>query len=166
VRDLQPLRSRWLAQFRLTLANNQSNAPLGPLYPVYLGTAYASKRWISKNKFIGGLDYSYHSGIYAFLRNNTGAGFVEPGTERSHSAKIAVFAGNEFLLGRLGVVLQVGYYVQQAFQTQGKFYQKMGGNYYLLQRERGPVKELFLCGFLKTHLSVAELAEFGFGMGF
>lgn len=163
VRDMKPLSNRWLAQFRLTLAYTGSNAPLGPAYPIYLGTAYASKRWISKNKFIGGIDYSYHTNIYAYLHNNQ---FVPAGTEAANSFKSAVFVGNEFLLGRLGVSVQVGYYIHQAFQTQGKVYQKLGGNLYLVQKEKGPIKEFFLCGYLKTHLSVAELAEFGFGMGF
>ena len=162
-RDLKPLKNRWLGEFRLTMAFNQSNAPGGPLYPIYLGTAYASKRWKSKNKFMAGLDYSYHSNIYAYLRNNS---FVAEGTEYRYSYKAAVFAGNEFLLGRVGVVLQAGYYLHQAFQVQGAVYEKLGGNLYLVQKEHGPVKELFICAFLKTHLSVAELAEFGFGMGF
>ena len=77
-----------------------------------------------------------------------------------------MLAGNEFLLGRIGVVLQVGYYVHQAFQVQGRFYQKLGGNFYMVQREKGFIKEAYLCAFLKTHLSVAELAEAGFGMSF
>jgi hypothetical protein len=161
--QLPHLSNRWLAQFRLTMAYNQSNAPLGPSYPIYLATVLASKRWIGKNKLLIGLDYSYHQQIYAFLRNNS---FVDPGTEYQNSYKTAVFAGNEFLLGRLGVVLQAGYYLRQAYQTQGKVYQKIGGNYYLTQREHGPVKEAYLCAFLKTHLSTAELAEFGFGMSF
>lgn len=163
VHNLKPLSNRWLGQFRLSLALDGANAPNGPAYPVYLATGYVSKRWISKNKFIAGIDYSYHTNIDAFLHNN---GFVEPGTERAHSWKSAVFAGNEFLLGKVGVVLQVGYYIHQAFQIQGKVYEKLGGNLYLVRKEHGPVKELFLCGFLKTHLSTAELAEFGFGMGF
>jgi hypothetical protein len=161
--QLPHLSNRWLAQFRLTMAYNQSNAPLGPSYPIYLATVFASKRWISKNKLLLGLDYSYHQQIYAFLRNNS---FVEPGTEYQNSYKTAVFTGNEFLLGRLGVVLQAGYYLRQAYQTQGKVYQKIGGNYYLVQREHGPIKEAYICAFLKTHLSTAELAEFGFGMSF
>lgn len=164
VRDLKPLSNRWLAEGRLTLAFDGSNAPLGPAYPIYLASAYVSKRWISKNKFFGGIDYSYHTNIYAYLRNNVD--FVPAGTEAAHSYKSAVFAGNEFLLGRVGVVLQVGVYIHQAFLTQGKLYEKLGGNLYLVRREHGPVKEFFLCGFLKTHLSVAELAEFGLGMGF
>jgi hypothetical protein len=163
-RELKPLTNRWLFEYRLSIALNGSNAPLGPAYPIYLASAYASKRWISKNKFFGGIDYSYHTNIYSYLRNNIG--FVPPGTERAHSYKSALFAGNEFLLGRVGIVLQVGAYVHQAFLTQGKIYEKLGGNLYLVKKEKGPVKEFFLCGFLKTHLSVAELAEFGFGMGF
>lgn len=161
--DLQPLRNRWLAQFRLTMAFNQSNAPLGPTYPIYLGTALVSKRWISKNKVFTGIDYSYHQQISSFLHNNT---FVDPGTEERNATKIAILAGNEFLLGRLGVVVQAGYYIRQAFQSQGKVYQKLGGNLYLLQKEKGFIKEAYICAFLKTHLSVAELAEFGFGMSF
>jgi hypothetical protein len=163
VRELKPLKNRWLAQFRLTMAFNQSNAPLGPTYPIYLATAIASKRWISKNKFFAGFDYSYHQQINAFLHDNI---FVPPGTERQHSYKAAVLAGNEFLLGRVGVVLQAGYYLRQAYQSQGKLYQKLGGNLYLMQREKGPIKEAYICAFLKTHLSVAELAELGFGMSF
>jgi len=164
VRDLKPLKNRWLFQFRLGMAFDEANAPLGPVYPAYLATGYVSKRWISKNKAFAGADYSYHTLVYSFLRNNSG--FVPPGSEREHSYKSAIFVGNEFLLGRLGVVLQVGYYIHQAYQTEGKLYEKLGGNFYLVQRERGPIKEFFLCAYLKTHLSVAELAEFGFGMGF
>ena len=162
-RELKPLKNRWLGEFRLTMAYDASNAPNGPAYPVYLATGFVSKRWLSKNKVFAGLDYSYHTQIYAYLRNN---GFVAQGTEREHSYKSAVFLGNEFLLGRVGIVLQAGYYLHQAFLEQGKVYEKLGGNLYLVQREKGPIKEFYLCAFLKTHLSVAELAEFGFGMGF
>lgn len=160
--DLKHLKNRWLFQFRLTMGYNESNAPTGPLYPVYLGTAYMSKRWSSRNKFFGGFDYSYSDQIYSYLRNN---GFVAPGTERNNSYKTAVFAGNEFLLGRVGVVLQFGWYTHQTFDIQEPYYEKIGGNLYLVQREHGPIKEFFLCAYLEAHLAVAEFAEFGFGMG-
>lgn len=164
VRELKPLKDRWLFQTRLGLAFNESNAPLGPTYPIYLATAYASKRWISKNKAFVGIDYSYHEQINSFLHNNVPT--VIPGTEADNSMKIAALVGNEFLLGRVGVILQVGYYLKQAYQTQGKLYQKIGGHLYLMQREKGALKELYLTAFLKTHLSTAELAEFGFGFSF
>jgi hypothetical protein len=162
-RDLKPLKNRWLFQTRLGLAFNESNAPLGPTYPIYLATAYASKRWQSKNKAFAGIDYSYHEQINSFLHNNQ---FVPPGEESANAYKVALLAGNEFLLGRVGIVLQVGYYLKQAFQTQGKIYQKIGANLYLVQKEQGLIKEFYLCAFLKTHLSTAELAEFGLGFSF
>jgi len=163
VRELKPLKNRWLFQYRLTMAFEEANAPEGPLYPIYVATGYVSKRWFSKNKFFAGLDYSYHTNVYAYLRNNIG--FVTPGTEADHSYKSAVFVGNEFLLGRVGVVLQAGYYIHQAYQVEGLFYEKLGGTLYLVQREHGTIKEFFLCGYLKAYMAVAEFAEFGFGMG-
>jgi hypothetical protein len=164
VRDLKPLSNRWLGQFRLTLGYNSSNAPQGPLYPAYIATGYVTKRWLSKNKFMGGLDYAYHTNIYDFLRTNPG--FVPIGSEAAHSYRVTAFAGNEFLLGRVGVVFQLGYYLHQDAQVLGIIYEKIGGNLYLVRKETGPVKEFFLCAFLKTHSTVAEMAEVGFGMGF
>jgi len=162
-RDLKPLKNRWLFQFRITMGFNESNAPLGPLYPIYLGTAYVSKRWHSKNKLFGGFDYSYSDQINAYLHNNVALAVV--GSDRWNSYKTAVFAGNEFVLGRVGVVLQAGYYTHQVADVQEPFYEKVGGNFYLVQKEHGPIKEFFLCAFLEAHLAVAEFAEFGFGMG-
>ncbi len=162
VRDLPKLKNRWLVEGRFGMAYTQSEAPLGPLFPVYLGSVYTSKRWISKNKAFAGIDYSYHTGVYAFLRNNE----ILPGEEAKNSYKTALFVGNEFLLGRVGVMLQIGFYLKQTALKQDIYYQKIGANYYLLQKEKGPIKELFLTGLLKTHKSIAELAEFGIGAGF
>jgi hypothetical protein len=161
-RELPKLRNRWLVHCRMAMAFTQSDAPRGPLYPVYMASAYVSRRWISKNKFFGGLDYSYHKGVYAFLRNNE----ILQGQEAANSYKTAVFVGNEFLLGRIGVMLQMGYYLKQAALKQDIYYQKLGANCYIVQREKGPIKELFVTGLLKTHKTIAELAEFGVGIGF
>lgn len=162
-RDLSPLSNRWLFQFRYTMAFTQLNAPLGPTYPVYIGTALASKRWLSKNKAFAGIDYSFHEVFRAFAADNL---TLQETPNASAGSKMALLGGNEFLLGRVGVVLQVGYYVKNAILVHGKVYEKLGANLYLLQREKGPIKEAYLCAFLKTHSTVAELAEFGFGMSF
>jgi hypothetical protein len=161
-KELPTLSNRVLLQGRVAFAFTQSEAAYGPLYPVYMASVFGSKRWLSKNKGFVGIDYSYHEGVQAFLRNNE----IDPGRENSQSWKSAVFVGNEFLLGRLGVVLQVGVYLKQAYLALDPYYQKVGGNYYLLQREKGPIKELCITGMLKTHKSNAELAEFGIGFGF
>jgi len=156
------LPNRWLAQAKLGLTATESGLADGPLYPVYLASAYASRRWRSDNKLLLGFDYSYHAKIYAFLRNNE----ILPGEERRNSWKGSVFVGNEFLFGHIGVVLQVGYYLKDAYLRLSPVYQKLGGNFYLVQKEQGLLKELFVTGLLKTHLTQAELAEFGVGFGF
>ena len=162
IRKLEPLKNRWLAEARLGLAYVSNNAPGGPLYPVYIATGYVSRRWLSKNKAFAGIDYSYHSDVYAFLRNNQ----IYPGNEAQHSYKSAIFIGNEFMLGKVGAVLQLGVYTKQAALRMDPYYEKIGGNYYIIQRERGPIKELFISAFLKTHKIIAEFGEFGIGFGF
>lgn len=161
-RKLVPLKNRWLVQARAGIAFNQSGYTDGPMYPVYLASVYASKRWRSHNKAFIGLDYSYHKRIEAFLKNNE----IFPGEEKAHSWKSAVFIGNEFLLGRVGILLQFGYYLKDTAIPVDPYYQKLGGNFYLVQQERGPLKELFLSVLLKTHKAQAELAEIGLGVGF
>ncbi len=161
-RKLPSLKNRWLVQGRLTMSLVSSEAPAGPLYPVYIATGYVSRRWLSKNKMFAGMDYSYHTDVYAFLRNNE----IDPGSEQQNSYKSAVFIGNEFLLGRLGVVFQLGVYTHQAYLKQDAYYEKIGGNFYLVQKEHGPIKELFVSALLKTHKIIAEFGEIGIGAGF
>lgn len=155
------LPNRFLAQARLGLAFTQMGTTAGPLYTARLVSLYGSYRYHSDNKILLGADYSYHNSIYAFLRNNE----ILPGEERKHSWKGAVFAGHEWIFGSFGILAQIGVYYHQAYLKQMPFYQKIGGHIYLLKAEQGAVKELFLYGILKTHLSQAELAEFGIGLG-
>ncbi len=161
VRRLKPLKNRWGLQARVGLSYVSYKPFGGPLYPVFLSSLYVTKRYASRNKAYLGLDYSYHRNIYAFLQNNE----IFPGEEAAHSWKSAVIIGNEFLIGRFGLVLQVGYYLKQAYLKQDKYYEKLGYNYYLIQHEKGPLKELSIYSMLKTHKVVAELIEFGISAG-
>lgn len=161
-RTLVPLKNRWLAQLRLGMAGNEAAVPNGPFYPIYIVSAYASKRYRSKNKVFAGLDYSYHEHIYAFLRNNE----ISPGNERQQSWKSSVFVGNEFLLGSFGIHLQVGYYLKESYLRLEKMYQRIGCNMYISQSEIAAIKESFISIHLKTHKTQAEFAELGIGFGF
>ncbi|MCB0699200.1 MAG: acyloxyacyl hydrolase [Chitinophagales bacterium] len=161
-KEVTPLKNRWLAQVRLSYASREEYGADGPTYPVYLVSAFASKRYWSKNKLILGLDYSYHGNMYAFLRNNE----IEVGRERANSWKSAVIVGNEYLIGRVGVLLQLGFYIKQYYLPEDFFYQKLGGNVYILQKETGILKELSLSILLKTHKFSAELTEVGLGFSF
>ncbi|OJW78538.1 MAG: hypothetical protein BGO69_00695 [Bacteroidetes bacterium 46-16] len=160
-RQLKPLKNRWEIQARLGMSFVSYKPFGGPLYPVFMPSLYVSKRYASRNKAFLGVDYSYHRNIYAFLQNNE----IFPGEESAHSWKSAVFIGNEFLMGRFGLVLQVGYYLKQAYLKQDKYYEKLGYNFYIIQHEKGPLKELSIYSMLKTHKVVAELIEFGISAG-
>ncbi len=162
VRQQPALKNRWLVQARLSMAYVSNYTAGGPLYPVYIASGYMSRRWRGKNKVFGGMDYSYHENIYTYLRNNE----LMPGKEAQNSYKSAFFAGNEFLVGRVGIVLQAGVYVKQAYIKMDPVYEKIGGHYYFVQKETGPIKEFFLSAFVKTDLTVAELGEVGLGVGF
>ncbi|RYZ38327.1 MAG: acyloxyacyl hydrolase [Sphingobacteriales bacterium] len=162
MRKMAPIRNRWLGQLRVGLAGTEGGVINGPLYPVYLASAFVSRRYHSHNKLLIGLDYSYHKSTEAFLKNNE----IFPGEEGRHSWKGGLFAANEFLVGRVGIVLQAGYYLNESALKLERFYQKLGGNLYLVQREKGALKEMFVSILLKTHKTQAELAELGMGIGF
>jgi hypothetical protein len=162
VRHLEPLKNRWLFQARLGGAFIESVGTAdGALNPVYIAAAYVSKRYWSKNKVYAGLDYHYNSGVYTRIK----IAEHHPGEENKYATQIAAFVGNEFLVGRLGILLQAGYYFQKLDQQQDNIYQKLGGNFYFIQKEKGIVKEAFFSAILKTHMASAELFEMGLGIG-
>lgn len=160
-KELTPLKNRWTGNLRVGLAAREAPSPDGPMYPIYMVSAYAGKRYWSKNKAFIGLDYSYHTNMYAFLRNNE----ILVGEERANSWKSAVIIGNEFLMGRVGLVMQLGFYVKNYAIPEDFFYQKLGGNLYLLQKEEGVLKEVSAFILMKTHKFDAELVEVGIGLG-
>ncbi|PSK89013.1 acyloxyacyl hydrolase [Taibaiella chishuiensis] len=160
-RPLEPLKNRWLLQGRASIAFVESPPADGPLYPVYMGALYVSKRYWSKNKVYGGADIYYNTRMYSLLKS------IEHfrGSEGAQSTQVAVFLGNEFLVGRIGLIAQAGYYLHKMDDQKSDFYQKIGGNLYLVQREKGLLKELFFSAILKTHTTTAELFEMGIGIG-
>ena len=157
-----PPRSGWWAGARAGLGFEEVGAPDGPLFPIYIGSVFGGRRWRGFNRWFVGADASYHTRIEAFLKNNE----IAAGDEGTAAWKGAVFGGNEFLFGRTSVIAQVGVYVREAYLKLDPFYQKVGGHYYILQREKGEACDAFIGIFLKTHKSQAEFFEFGAGLGF
>lgn len=109
------------------------------------------------------MDYAYHHDIYAFL---THYGVHDDRNQHDYAWDGTFFAGNEFLFGRFGIFGQVGIYYHQTFLKYDDFCQKLGANFYIIQKERGFLKELFVSGLLLTHGAIAEYGEFGIGAGF
>ncbi len=160
-RDRPRLRNRILLQLRAGGAVTEAGKTDGPLYPIYIGTVYGSRRYASKNKILLGLDYSYYTDLYAFQRNNE----INVGKEAANAWKAGLFVGHEWLFGRMAFIAQFGYYLKQGVNGQDQIYEKLGYNYYLLRRESGPLKELALSVLLKAHSATAELVEYGVTLG-
>jgi len=161
-RALPRLHNRVLFQIRGALAFAESRPAGGPLYANYIGTAYASLRYSGKNKLLLGADYTYQSSTYAYLKNYE----IKVTNYAGQSSQAAVFIGNEFLLGRIGVMFQLGYYVKKMYEQTQSVYQKLGGNLYIVQKETGFLKELYASVLLKTHTTTADFCEIGIGAGF
>ena len=162
IRDLPKLKNRWLFETRFSISYKEARAVGNPILPSWFAAGFLSRRWLGKNKFYAGIDYAYHQDIYAFLKNYG----VDYGHEMGHAWDGAFFVGNEFMIGRLGLVTQLGYYYHQTYLKFDAFYEKIGGNFYIVKTEHGPVKEVFVSALLLTHEIVAQLAEFGVGFGF
>ena len=164
VNELPKLSNRWLFELQYGMSFKEARAPKmsNPIDPTYHGSVFASKRWLGKNKFFGGVDYAYHKDVYDFLINYG----VDYGHEKAHAWDGAFFAGNEFLEGRVGIVTQIGFYYHQTFLKFDAVYEKLGGNFYIIKSEQGTFKEFYISARLLTHEAVAEYAEFGIGAGF
>lgn len=162
IRDLPKLSNRWLTEVRLGTTYNESRSPGNPELPSYMASVYASRRWKGKNKYFFGADYAFHNDVLAFLKWCN----LYHGNERAHSWDGAVFAGNEFLMGRVGIMTQIGIYYHQTYLAFDPFYEKFGCNYYIIKKETGPVKEIFLSALVLAHEITAQYGEFGIGVGF
>lgn len=162
VRKMAPVRKRWLVDARVAVSHKEARADGSPIEPAYVGAISLSRRMNGHNKVFAGIDAAYHRDVYAFLINYG----VEIGREKQHAWDGGFFVGDEFLVGRVGLLMAVGVYYRQTFLDFDPVYQKMGGKYYIVSREKGPVREVFLSALMTTHGVVAEYAEFGIGVAF
>lgn len=155
------LTNRWLLQARMSIGFKSMGPMEGPLYPVYMPSLFVSRRYASRNKLFAGIDYSYYHSVYSFLKNNE----IFPGQEKDHAWEASIFAGNEFLFGRFGILLQLCIPFHHTYLRQDKYYQKVGYNFYVVQREKGLLKELCATALIKANKFQADVFEFGIGAG-
>lgn len=162
-KQIPKLNNRWMVQFRLGMGWVEYSNVDGPQYPVYAATLFASRRYGSKNnKILAGIDYSYFKAMYSFLRNNE----ILRGKEHSGSWEGVIFVGHEFVIGKVGVIAQLGIPFKHNYVNKDKTVQKLGYSYYLLQNEQGILKDLSLNAFIKSNNLEASHLEFGLGAGF
>lgn len=153
-------KNRYLVHARFSMGYNETQAPDGPRYPVYLGALYVSRRYAGKNKVFAGVGYAQYQSVYHFLRNNE----VLVGKEKQNSWEGSIFIGNEFLIGRFGLLLEVGFPFKRTYLSEDFDIEKLGYKYYILQKEKGPIKELTIHTFIKAVNLEASVIEFGTGI--
>lgn len=165
-KELPKLRSRILVQLRMGLGLIEDGFADGPQRPVYMPGLFVSKRYGSRNKVFIGVDYAFYETVYRFLVYNE----ISPGKEKEKATEMSVFIGNEFLIGKFGLVVQAGYPFKRVDVVNGKdnykYVEKLGYNYYLIQNEKGIVKELTLHSYIKAKRFKAATIEFGVGLAF
>lgn len=159
-----PQRNNFMLTARTGIAFKEKGPADGPTYRVYIGQLGVAKKYAGKNKVSTGIDVHYHTNNYYF----TVASGAPVKSKFRTAGEVAWYLGHEFMIGRVGVIGQLGYYVLRSDSDFGKFrlYQKVGGSYYFLKQDYGFVKEVYFTALLKTHLSVAELFEMGIGINF
>jgi hypothetical protein len=162
VRDLSPRSNRWLFHARMGIGFSQISGPNGPRYPVYLPSVFVSKRYHGRNKIFLGADYTYYKSLENFLRTNE----MFPGEEKKQSYQAMIIAGHELMLGRFGLLMQVGVPLKRTYrENEGLYFEKLGYNFYIIRNEQGPIKELSVHSYIKANKLEADIIEFGIGVG-
>lgn len=149
----------------------------GPKYPVYIATAYASKRVGQISNLQAGVFLTYYSGFYDYIIDQDFYGK----NQRVKSSVVSLFIGNEFLLGRFGLLWQSGINVYNPFQreyfkmnygsgTTAKmktwWCNKLGAQFYLLKPERQNRFNVWLGVYIKSNLMTADFVESCVGITF
>ena len=160
-KDLPKIKNYWVVNMRGGVGYKEARAKGNPILPKYIGALSVGRRWHGRHKAFIGIDYAYHNDVYAFLKNYG----VDYGHEMGNAWDGSVFAGDEYMVGNLGIIGQIGVYYRQTFLKFDPYFEKFGCNYYLFKRTHGFFKETYLSAMLLTHGIKAEYSEFGLGIG-
>ena len=164
---------------RLALGLNRFGSEVGPsngpYYQIYLASFYLDKRVSAINKVQFGMDTYYNSGYRQFLESQQPpeleANFV-------NSSVISIWVGNEFLIGRLGLIFQIGYNLYNPFLkyfvkldesiSPAKAYipTRIGAQYYLKDNFHGAKSNAFIGVYIKANMGQADFLEFSLGYKF
>jgi len=114
-------------------------------YLAELKVLYPSKPWRFWTAAISGFyDRSY---VYTKFQPLPKAGLDK-------ISEIAISGGHEYRVGRVGVVMDLGFYIYRPDDTKRKYYQALGVKYYASSSLTAMVR-------LRTHLSMADYVEWG-----
>jgi hypothetical protein len=143
------------------LAVSEGNTYNGPKYPTYIATVNYARYTSIANKVLAGASFEFSQGAY------DGLVYYEDKRKFSNTVmamNASVFAGDEVLLGKVGLFFVAGVYVFNP-RKETPAYVKLGFNYYFAHTKNDRTK-FFIGSNLKTHFLVAQFYEAALGVAF
>jgi len=166
---------------RVALGMNEQGGSAGPVngprYPIYLVSAYMSRKITPINKVSAGIEVWYNSGVYDFILSQD---FYESDQRRKSYASALVFA-HEFLMGHWSMHTSFGLYVYNPFYREKlkrneitgfreklKTYipARIGFQYYLKDATLYHQNNFFAGIYIKTNFGQADFLETSLGYTF
>lgn len=156
-----PVYKKPVVNFRFAMAFQEAKVADGPLYPVYISSVFASYMYVRKAKVLLGWEGSWERSNQEFnINQEIPDGIAQPWLRQS------AYLGNEFMLGRLGLMTQVFFYLDKPSRESEGFGFKLGPNVYLFKPHEQKRGNLFFGIYLKAHKAVADYAELTLGGSF
>ncbi len=151
----------WKKEFRFGFGRTEFLVPNGPKWNIYVLYGGLSKQWNSVHRFRIGLRGEYNAGAAWTSK------FFFPQEYKvlENASTFAFQVGEEWLIGKFGIVGNLGYYLHQGLDPQMAIYQQLGINY-LLWRSASTGRELFGGIMMKHHLGIAQYPEVTIGWRF
>jgi hypothetical protein len=146
----------------------------GPKYPVFQGGIYVSKRFKKICNLQAGFFYTYYTDYYDLIVNEE----LFESHQHFKASVITVFLGNEFIIGKFGLIAQGGINVSAPFLK--KFHEskkdkdftsvynsnKIGIQYYIFDPTLKPRHNLYIGLYMKANFGTADYAQIGLGTNF
>ncbi len=160
--------NRSVKRFGLNLctgvALKEINAVGGPSYPIYSITA-AGMYYLNKtNRASLGLEYEHNKAAFAFGQH--AFAFDSENEANRQTNRFMVFVADEFLFGRLGLMIQMGFYLlKDPILAPYPIYNKWGFHYHFSKFGNSNTS-LYLGAQIKTHLYIADYVSLNFGATF
>lgn len=134
----------------------------GPRYPLYIGTVNYAYYTSITNKILAGANVEFSQAAYDFIEYH---GNTFRYSQAVSAFNASLFAGDEIMMGRVGMFFIVGVYV---FNPRRDFpaYTKIGANYYFAAVGKEKTTKFFIGSNLKSHLFVAQFYEMSAGICF
>jgi hypothetical protein len=169
---------KWVLNFFVGYGRHEfgsSTKPTGgPKYPVFHGAIFATKRYKKISSFQTGLSYSYYTDYYDYIINQE----VFNSKQHLKASVITAFLGNEFIIGKFGLIAQSGInfytpFLEKINQSNNvKNYtsiyisNKIGIQYYFLNPTDKPKYNAYIGLYMKANFGTADYAQIGVGSTF